>query len=179
MFHREGEYWSITFDGTTIRLRHTAGLGYLADLLAAPNQEIAALVLAGAGGAPEWLGEAAPLLDPQARAAYRSRLTDVKAERDEAEAAHDLGRTARLDEEMAFLAAELGRAIGLGGRRRYTASPAERARVNVTKALRAALGRITAAHPPLGDHLARTVRTGLACSYALDPRLAIDWDVLR
>src|SRR5262249_9078783 len=105
-FEREGEYWSITFDGRTIRLRHTAGLGCLADLLAAPNQDVAALVLAGANGSPAWLGDAAPVLDPQARTAYRARLADMKAERDEAEAAHDLGRTAQLDEEMAFLAAE-------------------------------------------------------------------------
>jgi hypothetical protein len=51
----------------------------------------------------------------------------------------------------------------------------ERARVNVTRAIAAALKRITAHHPTLARHLAATVKTGLFCTYTPDPRLPIEW----
>lgn len=55
---------------------------------------------------------------------------------------------------------------GRGGRPRRPGSPAERARVRVTRALREAIERIHALDPVLGQHLARSVRTGTHCCYA-------------
>ena len=52
----------------------------------------------------------------------------------------------------------------------------ERARVSVTRAVHGLLDRIATAHPALGEHLARTVRTGTVCSYAPDPRLPSTWE---
>src|SRR5262249_17338428 len=52
----------------------------------------------------------------------------------------------------------------------------ERARVSVTRAGHGLLDRIAAAHPALGQHPARTVRTGTVCSYAPDPRLPSTWE---
>lgn len=60
---------------------------------------------------------------------------------------------------------ELSRAVGLGGRDRRAASAAERARLNVTRVLRAAIARVEAALPALGAHLDRSVRTGIFCAY--------------
>src|SRR5207247_2809285 len=37
VFRREGEYWSITFEGETLRLKDSKGLRYLAELLANPG----------------------------------------------------------------------------------------------------------------------------------------------
>ncbi len=56
-----------------------------------------------------------------------------------------------------------------------TNSPAQRARANVSKALRACLQRIGQVHPALGAHLAMSVRTGYFCSYQPDPRTPIEW----
>jgi hypothetical protein len=67
--------------------------------------------------------------------------------------------------------------VGLGGRDRRAASSAERARVNVTRAIRAALGRIAEHSPALGRHLEATVRTGTFCSYVPDPRLPLTWQL--
>jgi hypothetical protein len=39
----------------------------------------------------------------------------------------------------------------------------------VTKRIRDALERIRQQHPDLGEHLVRTIRTGLVCSYAPGP----------
>jgi hypothetical protein len=65
----------------------------------------------------------------------------------------------------------------LAGRDAATADRAglERVRLAVTKAVKAALARINAAHPELGGHLAATVRRGYVCLYLPDPRSGIRW----
>jgi len=52
LFVREGEYWTITFDGTVCRFRHARGFQRLARLLGAPRRPIPATELAGGGRAP-------------------------------------------------------------------------------------------------------------------------------
>lgn len=116
-------------------------------------------------------GEA--LLDPATKTAYRARIEGLRHDVEEAEEHHDLERAARARAEMDFIVAELARAMGLGGRNRRIASPAERARSAVSKSLRACLKRIEKAHPALGTHLATTVRTGYFCSY--NPEVPIEW----
>ena len=172
---KEGEYWAIGYQDRAIRLRATAGLRYLARLLRSPGAEVHALDLVAGDATVRDRSDAGPLLDPQARAAYRARLADIDAELAEAEATNDLGRRERLGAERDALARELAAAVGLAGRERRAGSAAERARLNVTRAIKTALLRITSAHPALGQHLARTVRTGTYCSYQPDPRVPIDW----
>jgi Cdc6-like AAA superfamily ATPase len=189
-FRREGEYWSIAYDGDAFRLRDSKGLRYLARMLKEPGRELHALdLVAGETGSeraertPEpglmssSLSAAGEILDPQAKAAYRRRLDELEAEVDEARALGDPERAARADEERDFLVRELASAIGLGGRDRRTGSPSERARVSVTRAIRAALARIGDQSSALGDHLERAIRTGTYCSYTPDPRAPIDWRI--
>jgi len=54
---------------------------------------------------------------------------------------------------------------------------AEHARVNVTRAIRAALRRIAAHEPELGHLLQRTIRTGTSCAYQPDPEIPLHWEV--
>ena len=61
---------------------------------------------------------------------------------------------------------------GNAGRR-----PRRGARLNVTRAIEAALASITTHHPSLGRHLRSTIRTGRYCSYSPDPRISIDWQL--
>jgi len=75
-----------------------------------------------------------------------------------------------------FIAAELGRAVGLGGRDRRTGSNAERARVNTTRAIRTTIKRIGERHPRLGSHLEVSVKTGIFCSYDPDPESSVSWE---
>jgi tetratricopeptide (TPR) repeat protein len=181
VFRREGEYWSVVFEGDAFRLRDSKGLRYLATLLAAPGREVHALDLIGAeaGAEPERaaIGDAGEVLDPQAKAAYRRRLEELREDVEEAESWNDPERAARAREELDFLARELAVATGLGGRDRRSASASERARVNVTRAIKAALGRIAEHSPALGRHLETTVRTGAFCSYSPDSRLPVRWQL--
>lgn len=68
VFHREGDYWSVAFEGYTVRLRDLKGLRYLACLLADPGREFHVL---------DWwpAREAGPVMQAAAQsAAWLSRL---------------------------------------------------------------------------------------------------------
>ncbi len=192
LFRREGEYWSVTFEGDSFRLKDSKGLRYLAKLLARPGTEMFALdlVMEGSGqaaprpGARERAdaglevsagGDAGEMLDPQAKAQYKRRLDELREELEEAESFNDPERAARAQEEMDFLIRELSAAVGLGGRDRKAASDSERARVNVTRAIRAAGERIAEHSPALGKHFEAMIRTGTFCAYTPDPRMPASW----
>jgi tetratricopeptide (TPR) repeat protein len=192
VFRREGEYWSIAFAGEAFRLKDVKGLHYLAQLLRHPGREFHVLDLAaagqgaGAGGARagparedglhrDRLSGTGPMLDEQAKAAYRARLRELEEELAEATSWADPVRATRAREEMQFLAGELAAAVGLGGRDRTAGSPAERARVSITKAVKIALARIRAHSPALAGHLDATIHTGTFCCYTPDPRAPITW----
>ena len=123
----------------------------------------------------EGFRNAEKILDLQARGAYKQRLSELREELAEAQNFHDLGRSEQLAAEIDFLTHELASAVGLGGRARRVRSPAERARVNITRAIKLALHKISAHHSVLGQHLATTIKTGTYCSYTPDPRLPITW----
>src|SRR5262249_31646867 len=115
------------------------------------------------------LGDAGAVLDAQAKAAYKRRLDELQEDLAEAQRFHDLMRAANIQAEIDFLTTELAAAVGLRGRDRRTASHAKRARLNVTKAIRAALRSISASHPTLGHHLTTSITTGTFCAYTPDP----------
>ncbi len=182
MFRREGEFWTIAFEGTAFRLKDTKGLHYIACLLRQPDREIHALdlVAPGTSSAEQPLpagSDAGAILDPEAKAQYRARLDELEDELNEAERWNDRERAARAAEERQLIAQELASAVGLGGRDRKAASDAERARVNVTRAIKAVLERIGEHSPALARHLDATLHTGTFCSYVPDPRASLRWEL--
>ena len=196
-FQREGEFWTVAFDDSVVRLKDSKGLRQIALLLAQPGRELHATDLEtlvsgpadGAASGPKHrvahgelelrpdFGDAGELLDAEARSAYKARLDELQEEIDEAEEFNDPERAEKARGEREFLIRELARAVGLGGRDRKAASHAERARLNATRAIRAAMTNLTREHPALGQHLAATIRTGRYCSYTPDPRSPVDWQL--
>jgi hypothetical protein len=71
VFRWEGEYWTIVFDGDTVRLRDGKGLRYLAVLLRRPGEPVHALEILAA--ATHGRGDARP-----ARSAEQARLAVTK-----------------------------------------------------------------------------------------------------
>ncbi len=121
ILRKEGEYWTIVYDGVVCRLKDTRGLQHLAYLLRHPGTRISAVELHAATGGD----------------------TDVVAAQTEPR----------------------------------SSPSAERARLAVTKAIKAALAKIGAQHPTLAQHLSATIRRGHFCSYTPDPRYPITWQI--
>lgn len=173
---RDGRWWVASCADTNVRLRDSKGMQYLAELVAVPGTERHALDLVdrveGVGGVGQpdrrALGDAGAVLDGQARTAYRHRVEALRSDIEEALAGDRLEAAEALQDELDQLIGQLAQAFGLGGRSRVAASAAERARLNVTRALRAALGRLAEALPEAGPTLDRRVRTGLYCAYEPD-----------
>jgi len=195
LVRKEGEYWTIAYEGTLLRLREGKGLDYLACLLRHPRQEfhVADLVLMGrrgheAGDLPGAMSNAernhrravtpdAPagdVLDARARAEYKGRVTDLRAELEEATESADLGRASRARQEIELISEQLAAAYGLHGRPRRAADPIERLRKAVGNRIKASLAKIRAQHAALALHLANAIRTGVFCSYT--PDRSIPWE---
>jgi tetratricopeptide (TPR) repeat protein len=168
----DGDGWVLGFAGRTLRLRDVKGLRYLAALAARPGTELHVVqLIAHAGGEPLDLGDAGEKLDARALAEYRRRLTDLADALQDAESHKDALRAQAVQGEIDRLEDELAAAVGLGGRVRRAASAVERMRQSVTKRLRDAVKRAADKDPALGDHLERSLRTGIFCAY--DPVVSL------
>jgi hypothetical protein len=176
---REDGFWLVGYADARVRVPDSLGLRYLDLLVRNPGRELAAVELvrlaasAGLAAPPtqdDGLRQTAEapahdLLDRQALAAYRQRIAGLDEELAEAEEWHDTERASRLRAEKDFLVRELTAATGLGGRPRQLGSESERARLNVTRAIRTAIARIRDRAPDAAAHLDQAVRTGTRCSY--------------
>ncbi|WP_131106241.1 ATP-binding protein [Ornithinimicrobium sufpigmenti] len=171
---RQGTGWVVRLGDESTVLADSKGLRHLHTLLTRPEQPVRATTLAGlVDGAEPAGGDAGPLLDRQAVAAYRARLGALDADIDEATEDGDETRLRTAQDERDALVAELARATGLGGRLRVDKSDAERARINVTRTVRDAIERIGTDCPRLTEHLRSSVRTGTWCAY--HPTTPVIW----
>jgi hypothetical protein len=114
-----------------------------------------------------------PVLDDEAKARYKRRLTELDDEIDRAALRDDRDRAAALTSERDALLAELRAAAGLAGRTRRLGDEAERARKTVTARIRDTLRRLDDRHPELAEHLRDAVSTGATCIYA--PQHPVVW----
>ena len=165
VFRREGDTWLVGFGAQTVRLRASKGLNDIATLLARPGREVHVIELVGVATEMGDLPATDRLLDERAMAEYRSRLSELAQEADDADAMHDLGRATSAHAEYDTLVARLSADLGLGGRSRLSDQWPERARKSVRKRVQDALVRIEAENPPLGQHLRQSIRTGAFCVY--------------
>src|SRR5262249_29488897 len=93
------------------------------------------------------LGDPCEVRDYHARAEYRRRLSELREELEEAKQLHHDARRERVEQEIEAVAAELSRAVGLGGRIRRAGSAAERARQSVTKTIKTVIDRAAEQDP--------------------------------
>ncbi|GAA4720519.1 ATP-binding protein [Phytohabitans rumicis] len=167
LLHRVGDLWQASYHGRSAYIRDAKGLRDLAALIAHPGTDLPALELAG--GDTSLSGHAPsnqPVLDRAALIAYRRRLAELDDELQTAQTHADLARQQHATDEREQLLAELRRATRPDGSPRpFGNTTAERARKAVTARIRDAIRRIADAHPELGAHLDRTIRTGTTCRY--------------
>jgi len=195
---RIGDVWTITSDGRAIHLNDGRGVRLLALLLERPGTEVHSLDLVAAvdgvtvrqapvahSGGQEAEGRlgvqggAGPALDAKAKDEYRVRMATLETQLAGAEARRDEKSAAAAREELGFVRNELSTAVGIGGRDRETGSHAERARINVTRAIRSTLKRVAGYDAHLGAELDAGVKTGTFCVYEPDPLRPLIWAVER
>jgi tetratricopeptide (TPR) repeat protein len=191
-FRRDGDTRTIRFGDLTMQVRDLQGYRYIERLLANPGREIHVLDFVGfergslptgrsvhGGGVAttDGVGAGLPIIDEEARDAYRRRLAEVDDDIDEATRMNDIGRVELAQHDREYLIAELAGAVGLGGRPRSFGGTSERARTSVTRSLRYGLGRLAQHQPVLAAHLAQCVHTGTYCVYTPDPLSPLDWQL--
>jgi hypothetical protein len=184
-FRRDGDVWTIAYEGKQLRLKDAKGLQYIAHLLRHEGREFHAAELAAGAGAPlehgpegeaaAGLGDAGEVLDARARTEYRQHLEDLRAELEEATRWDDQGRATRLRAEIDAVTEQLTAAFGLGGRARKAGDIADRARKAVTSRIRESIERIGKEHPALARHLENAINTGTFCSY--QPDRPLRWEL--
>jgi tetratricopeptide (TPR) repeat protein len=184
---REIDRWILIHGDNEYALKHASGLTYVAHLVAHPGREFHVLDLVattnghdatgGPRGVRAWIGDAGSILDPEAKRAYKRRLDDLNEDLEDARVWGDADRAGAIQEEIDAISKELATAVGLGGRDRKAASASERARINVSRTIRAAVKRIEELDPLLGRSLDEAIRTGTFCAYLPGPQPAVDWAV--
>jgi predicted ATPase/DNA-binding SARP family transcriptional activator len=170
-FVRSGDVWTLDFRGASAAVAHVKGLDDLAVLLAQPYTDVHALQLVGGADVHDAPGV---LLDEEAKAAYRRRITELRDDIEHARQRGNVAKAQAAEDELDALIAELSAGAGLGGRPRATSSSHERARSAVTNRIRVAIRKVDGAHPELARHLANSVRTGTWCSYR--PEHQVRWE---
>jgi tetratricopeptide (TPR) repeat protein len=192
---RIGDVWMIDAGRGPLHISDGRGVRLLTLLLERPGQEIHSLELVAAvdrmsmpagpassgvqetGGTFGLQRSSGPALDAEAKAAYRARVTALTEAIAEAGRRGDTERAATARAERDIVTRELGRATGIGGRDRESGSHAERARVNVTRAIRAAIRRVGSYDAALGAELETAIRTGAFCVYTPDRRRPRRWRI--
>jgi len=196
VFLRQGDYWTIQYQGQITHLRATRGLDCLASLLRRPGQEfhvselvagvhVAAVAYLPGDAYNEGASQvrtvrvkgAGPVLDARAKAEYACRIADLRKELEDAERLNDPARAGKARQEIDYIADQLAVAVGLGGRDRQAGSQTERARSAVTKRIKGSIDKIGKAMPALGRHLAASIKTGYFCSYRPNPDQPVAWRV--
>jgi hypothetical protein len=130
LFQKEGEFWSVAYQGKVARLRHRKGFDYLTQLLRSPEREFAGLDLALGSGDPSVhtqssratgsitssrsaaFGDCGPALDRATIEQFRHRRAELNAKLADAEQMNDGPRASRLQEDAALLAEQLSSANG-------------------------------------------------------------------
>ena len=193
-FSVRGDYWTLGYGGTTFPLKDIKGLCYIQRLLQHPGEEFHSLdLLSGPGlvnlsesehGLSEQiegtdrvggLGDSGEMLDAQAKQEYKRKLVELNDELADQRERGNHRRAEQIESEIDFLNREIARAVGIGGRDRHSGSASERARLNVKRAITAALQKISEQQAAMGALLDRSIRTGSFCSYVPDPRNQVTW----
>ena len=176
IFARSGEFWTINYGSVALTLRDIKGLRYIQRLLEHPGEQFHALDLLappeagpGSDGSPIDLnalpvgvtvrrglsGDAGQMLDAHAKRDYQRRHAELKEQLEDLLERGERERAEEVEAELDILRRQLSNAFGIGGRDRRAGSNAERARLNVSRSIRAALQKVSEHHADFGELLNR------------------------
>ncbi len=174
VFRKAGSHWDVVFDGSeTFHLPDKLGTEYIGHFLHHANEPISAFDLERVIQPEKAQVRAKDSIqcnvDAEAVRAYLRQLDRLREQRSEAAEDGDLARADQLDEDISALEAAL-KAPG------QAADAGERARGNVSKAVRAVLRQLRrggSTEQAFGRHLEQFLSLGYECCYHQPP--GISW----
>jgi hypothetical protein len=172
---RQGNVWHLEVGSAHVLVPHCIGMTMICDLVASPYADIP---VAGLTGAPH-TATRQKVLDARARDELRRRVNELQRRIDLADDHGDTALSQQLCEELDRIKVELSRNLGLGGGSREFATPTERARTSVQKAIRRALDSIAEQAPELASELRRSIHTGTYCRFQPVEGLPSNWVTSR
>ena len=160
-FVKDSAAWKLSYDGSVVQVPELKGFYDLQKLLVEPRHLFHCAELMGS----TIDGKGEKLIDEKARKMYQDKILELQHDMHTAEQNSDYSQVERLQEEYDQLIDHLSKSLGLKGKSRETGGTVEKARSAITWRIRNAIARIEQYHPPLGAHLANSVKTGTLCSY--------------
>lgn len=166
----KGDIWEMNYKNETITLKDAKGYHDIHELLNQPFQEFHCKDLMGAVIDESNSTES---IDSKAKAQYLKRIKELQADINEAEEMNQIEKISSLREEYDKILDHLSQYVGIGGQTRKIGSTVEKARSAVTWRIRNVLKIIENAHPELGNHLSKSIKTGTFCTYK--PEITVHW----
>lgn len=165
------DFWEFSYAGKKVQLATVKGFSNLLMLIQNLRTPVHCCELMGTAV----LSKGEKVLDEQAKAEYREKITLLQKEIEEAENYQDFERAGKLQEDYEQLVEHLTTSLGLDGSSREKGNSVERARSAVTWRIRSAIAKIEKEHPELGKHLSNSIKTGTFCSY--EPEQEEPWEI--
>ncbi|HEY9178483.1 MAG TPA: hypothetical protein VIN07_12365 [Flavipsychrobacter sp.] len=170
VFQLDGKIRVVSYMGTSAQLPDSKGCADLSVLLAEPGKYFHCSDFTG------MLAEhGQEVIDTMAKNEYAEKIRSLQEDISNADRNNDIGRLQKLEEEYDALLQYLGAAIGADGKSRKFQRSTDKARSAVTQRIKSAVKKIAEVHPVLGNHLERTIKTGMYCAYL--PEQETDWRV--
>jgi hypothetical protein len=197
LFKKEGEIWTVRFNGETGNFKNTKGFRYIEYLICDQGKEflvsdlyfainppdidnidsthsnMGSAELGGEGLSVADLGDAEKLLSPEGKAALKQEVTRLKEQINRAKERRDEENQAALEDQLDEILEYFAAQTGLGGKTRKASNDLERLRKSVSKCIRGDINKIKKTSPELGHHLGPSIHTGTYCSYSPHPR--VNW----
>jgi hypothetical protein len=168
---RHGNTWEVEVGPTRVVVPHSIGMHFISLLVASPYRDIPVVALTGAPTTPT----RQTVIDARARDQLQRRVLELQRHLEHADANGDSMQSAKLGDELDKISGELAHIVRPDGSSRYFATPAERARTSVQKAIRRALERIGEQAPDLADRLRHSIYTGAYCRFQPNDELPNTW----
>ncbi len=171
IFQKNGTLWEMSYNGEKAMLPELKGFKDIYTLISHPAKEIHCSELINI---PVVYGGDEQVFDQKAKNNYKTKLSQLKADINEAFEMNDSVRAGYLREEYDKIVDHLSSSLGLGGKTRKLDDKIDKIRSTVTLRIRTAIKKIKESHDTLGNHLNNSIRTGLFCAYT--PEAETKWN---
>lgn len=171
-FFRDGDGWTVQFEGRREVVKNVSGMRYVQRLLMRPGVPVPAVDLDGLGSLE--IASRQLVIDQDMARDMARRLREIRAELGESEESLTSDEKLALEDERTRLEGEV-RAFNSGGKKRVMKSAQGDAVGRVRSAITRAIQAISLRHPSLGEHLKQGLVGRGGSSPCYRPAVSVGW----